>query len=216
MIIKIEWQLAKESLDYRFRQSFGFCFKNMRWLLQEGPDAKKHKQRAHPVVTFVIHYTVLITTTFYAHDVLVERASRSLQEDCTISEELLKRRQWVGPVLGLYFCMYFAIRLALQWNSKPYLFNVVFYESTFMCSATIVCSALSFCFHRPLISQAFCITVGIDQLLWWVSVMADPLSCCSLLLPFYSCILISMIEFPDFVLSSQMHRYFDILGYIFM
>mmetsp|Transcript_412 Transcript_412/g.891 ORF Transcript_412/g.891 Transcript_412/m.891 type:complete len:291 (-) Transcript_412:89-961(-) len=143
----------------------------MRWLLQEGPDAKKHKQRAHPVVTFVIHYTVLITTTFYAHDVLVERASRSLQEDCTISEELLKRRQWVGPVLGLYFCMYFAIRLALQWNSKPYLFNVVFYESTFMCSATIVCSALSFCFHRPLISQAFCITVGIDQLLWYFDIL---------------------------------------------
>ena len=138
----------------------------MRWLIQEGPDAKKHKEWAHPVVTFVIHYALVISATFYAHDVIVDWASRNLKEECDVPSERIQRRQLVGQFLGLYFLMYFAIRLALQWNSKPYLFNVVFYEQTFMCSATIVSSALGFCFHRPLISQAFCITVGIDQLLW--------------------------------------------------
>ncbi len=143
-----------------------FHFMNMRWLIQEGPDAKKHKERAHPVAIFVIHYTLVISTTFYAHDVIANWASRNLEEDCTIPSELAQRRRLVGPFLGVYILTVFAMRLALQWNSKPYLFNVVFYEQTFMCSVTIVSSALGFCFHRPLISQAFCITVGIDQLLW--------------------------------------------------
>ena len=140
----------------------------IQWLLQEGPDGKKHKERAHPILTFIIHYALVVSTTFYAHDVLVQTASQNLEEACNVSSELIRRRQLVGPFLGLYFLMYFIVRLALQWNSKPYLFYATFYEQTFLCSVTIACSALSFIFHRPLISQAFCITVGIDQLLWYV------------------------------------------------
>lgn len=176
----------------------------MRWLLQEGPDGKKHKERAHPILTFLIHYTLVVSTTFYAHDILVQIVSQELDEACTVSPELIRRRQLVGPFLGLYFLMYFVVRLVLQWKSKPYLFNAVFYEQTFMCSVTVACSALSFYFNRPLVSQAFCITVGIDQLLWYVPVWRF-LSIATVV--FCRCSLFFLLP---------MNRYVDIIGYLLL
>ena len=141
----------------------------MRWLLQEGPGAKKHKEWTHPIITFVIHYSVVLTTTFFAHDILVDAAAQYLpntREECSVSSEMIRRRQIVGPFLALYFWLYFCVRLWLKWNSKSEFLYAVFYEQTFMCSVTIAGSAISFCCNRPLVSQAFCIAVGIDQLLW--------------------------------------------------
>lgn len=142
----------------------------MRWLLQEGPDAKKHKERAHPITTFVLHYVVVTSTTFFAHDALVDAASQRMgnnfSKECSSSSEMMKRRQIVGLFLAIYFWIYFCVRLTLQRKSKAYLFYCEFYQQTFMCSVTIINSALSFLFNRPIVSQAFCVAVGIDQLLW--------------------------------------------------
>ena len=141
----------------------------MRWLLQEGPDAKKHKGRTHPIITFVIHYIVVIATTFFAHDVLVDALAPNLREpnhECHDSTETIRRRQNVGRFLATYFCLYFCARLFHQWKSNPHLMYSEFYGQTFMCSVTIASSAISFCYNKPIVSQAFCIAVGIDQLLW--------------------------------------------------
>jgi hypothetical protein len=142
----------------------------MRWLLQGGPDAKKHKERTHPIVTFIVHYIVVTAAIFFAHDVLVDAVSPNLgnfdHKECVVSSEMIRRRQSVGRFLALYFSLYFCVRLALKWKSKPHLFYCEFYQQTFMCSLTIANSALSFYCNRPIISQAFCLAVGLDQLLW--------------------------------------------------
>ena len=142
----------------------------MRWLLQEGPDAKKHKGRAHPIITFFLHYTIVTASAFFAHDVFAVAARTKFgnpdDKECGASSEMMRRWHIVGAFLAFYFFFYFLIRLGLQWRSKPYQLYSEFYQQTFMCSVTIFNSALGFHYDRPIISQSFCIAVGIDQLLW--------------------------------------------------
>ena len=142
----------------------------MRWLLQEGPDAKKHKECTHPIITFVLHYIVVTASAFFAHDVFVfairTKLGNSDDRKCEPSLEMMRRWHIVGAFLALYFLSYFLIRLALKWKSRPYKFYSEFYEQTFMCSVTIFNSALGFYWNRPIVSQAFCIAVGLDQFLW--------------------------------------------------
>jgi hypothetical protein len=154
----------------------------MRWLLQEGPDAKKHKERTHPIVTFIVHYVVVTGAIFFAHDALVDAVSpnsgNSDQKECVVSSEMIRRRKCVGIFLAFYFFLYFCVRLTLKLKSKPHLFYCEFYQQTFMCSVTIANSALSFYCNRPIISQAFCLAVGLDQILWYVvdKIASGPLS----------------------------------------
>ena len=147
-----------------------FHSSTLRWLLQEGPDAKKHKGRTHPIITFVLHYVVVTISAFVAHDGFLvwipTKFGNSNDEECVVTSEMIRRRRHVGIFLALYFSFYFCIRLALQWTSKPYKLYSEFYQQTFMCSMTIFNSALSFYFNKPIVSQAFCIVVGMDQLLW--------------------------------------------------
>ena len=140
------------------------------WLLQEGPNARKHKEWIHPIVTFVLHYVVVTTTMMIVHDALVDAVSRNFENndenECTVSPEMIRRRQIVACFLAIYFSLYFCVRLALRWKDNPYLFYSEFYQQTFMCSVTIANCSLSFSYNRPIIAQSFCIAVGIDQLLW--------------------------------------------------
>lgn len=147
----------------------------IQWFLQEGPDATKHKEWSHPIVTFIVHYIVVIASTFFAHDMFVDVVSSNLQnydmKECAVSSEMIGRRKVVGRFLAMYFLFYFFVRLALQWKSKPHLVHSEFYQQTFMCSVTIANSAISFYYNRPIISQAFCVVVGIDQLLWYFDIV---------------------------------------------
>jgi len=140
------------------------------WLLQEGPNARKHKEWIHPIVTFVVHYAVVTTSMIFVHDALVDAVSKQNgntdEKECIVSPELIRRRQIVARFLAMYFLLYFCVRLALRWKDQRYLFYSEFYQSTFMCSVTIVNASFSFFYNRPIVAQAFCIAIGIDQLLW--------------------------------------------------
>jgi len=152
-----------------------FYSSTTRWLLQQGPDAKKHKGPAHPIITFVLHYIVVTVSAFFAHDVFVvwtlKYFGNSDDKECTVSPEMRRRRRIVGIFLASYFSFYFCIRLALQWKSKPYKLYSEFYQQTFMCSMTIFNSALSLYCDRPIVSHAFCILVGMDQLMWYIDIV---------------------------------------------
>lgn len=147
----------------------------MRWFLQGGPDAKKHKERTHPIVTFIFHYVAVTAVIFFAHDALVDAVSPYLgnsdRKECVVSSDMIRRRQIVGRFLAIYFSLYFCVRLALQRKSKPYLFYAEFYQQTFMCSVTVANSAFGFYCNRPIVAQAFCVAVGIDQLLWYFDIV---------------------------------------------
>lgn len=140
------------------------------WLLQEGPDAKKHKGWMHPVFTFIVHYSVVATAVPLAHDNLIGAVSNKFGAfdgiECTASREMIQRRKAAAGFFAVYYLVYFCARLAIKWKEKPHLLYSEFYGQTFMCSVTIAMSVLSFYTNRPLIAQAFCVAVGIDQLLW--------------------------------------------------
>ena len=142
----------------------------MTWLAHQGPNGAKHKGWRHPLATFLIHYSVVACTTIFFHDLLVGMAvshSGDNMQCSTLNTELGERQLRVSSFLAIYFGLYFAWRLALQWNERnTYLLFPEFYRQTFLCSGTIFNAALTFYTNRPLRAEAFCIAVGIDQLLW--------------------------------------------------
>ncbi|KAL3931516.1 MAG: hypothetical protein SGARI_004188 [Bacillariaceae sp.] len=145
----------------------------MPWLAHGGSGSEKHRGWKHPIATFVVHYSVVTATAILVHDNLMRHAvpnDTDYRLQCsTSSNTLVKRQQRVASFLAGYFCLYFSWRLALQWKAPSrYLLFAEFYRQTFLCSGTIFNAALGFYTGRPLIAEAFCIAVGIDQLLWYV------------------------------------------------
>jgi hypothetical protein len=160
------------------------------WLSQEGPYSSKHTGWCHPIAVFLVQYTVVGVATITIHDFLffrntyyhhhhhhhhekISTSTISLGNDvlllCTSSSSkdliyLMQRQQNVAFFLVVYYCCYFTWRLMLQWNTP--IFFAEFYRQTFLCSVTILISAIGLYMNRPIIAEAFCISVGIDQLLW--------------------------------------------------
>ena len=56
-------------------------------------------------------------------------------------------------------------------NNKKLLTYVVFYEFQFLCNVTLIISSLSLYTNRPIVATGFCVSVGIDQLLWYVDLL---------------------------------------------
>ena len=152
------------------------------WLSQEGPTSRKHKECIHPVVTFVVHYIIVINIIIIVHDALVHTTSVYFEEDgvnkivdedtnynCIESSILIIRRKYVAWFFALYFFLCLSVRLALQWKTKQsYKFYCEYYQMTFLCSVTIMNVSIGFFLNRPIIAQSFCLAVGIDQFLWYV------------------------------------------------
>ena len=130
----------------------------LRWLVQGGPNALKHRGKHHPIVTFVCHYSIVALVTISTHDWLLARDNTACVSNA--------KQQTVGVFFGIYFLLFFACRLALRWHHQD--FFVEFYKQTFLCSVTIFHAALGLYTGRSLLAQSFCVAVGIDQILWYV------------------------------------------------
>jgi hypothetical protein len=137
-----------------------------RWLREAGPTAPKHRGKFHPVATFLMHYAVVGVVTVTAHDWLM--AGSSFHDEASLPCSYTSRQRSVGIFLGVYFVAYFSCRLALRWRDPDY--YVEFYKQTFLCSVTILYAAVGFYTNRPVLAQAFCTAVGIDQILWYIDV----------------------------------------------
>lgn len=162
------------------------------WLIQEGPNSEKHTGKLHPIVTFVAHYCLVLTTTVIAHDTLVNLLALNGREtsdgvlstvvtNCLINDddnnngtakaiEQPKQRQlYIAYFLLMYSFTCLCVRLALKWKTKHvYRYYSEFYQMTFLCSVTIINTAVGFLCDRPVMAQAFCLAVGIDQFLWYI------------------------------------------------
>jgi hypothetical protein len=138
----------------------------LRWLQEDGPKAPKHRGKYHPPATFVLHYIVVAIFTVTAHDWLI--LVYSSKEDRWPCSDI-NRQQYVGVFLGIYFLVFFSCRLALRWRDPDY--YVEFYKQTFLCSVTILHSAVGFYTNRPILAQSFSVAVGIDQILWYVDLV---------------------------------------------
>ena len=140
----------------------------MDWLSQEGPTALKHRGWKHPIVSCLIHYTMVSFVTFAAHDLLLRHflPPTSSQLLCQADESSIKRRYqaalWVLP----YSLWLLVWRLMIH-NPAIYR-NCVLYEYTWLCNVTLNLGAAGLLFRRPIIASAYCVSVGIDQLTWYI------------------------------------------------
>jgi len=139
------------------------------WLANEGSHAPKHKGWAHPVSTFVVHYTVVIGVLFTVHDwILRSPFATTTTEECVDKEYRRQTARWVF----LYYLIQQVWRLATIETFK----SACIYEATWLCNISLFVGSLSLWTGRNLIAQALCVAVGIDQLLWYVDVVGYPLS----------------------------------------
>ena len=157
------------------------------WLAQEGPHASKHHGWAHPVAVAILHYTILVIVSCTVHDWMVlsplpskneeELADSILNTDnadfnssgSQITQDCHSLRQRAGIFLACYFVWLIVWRLVFCPPTIPR--QSVIYESTWLCNGTLALGALASWTHRPILAMACCVTVGIDQLLWYVDLL---------------------------------------------
>ena len=154
------------------------------WLAQEGPHASKHHGWAHPVAVAILHYTILVIVSCTVHDWTVlasplenneehSASTRSAHNDYTSSSQITgdchSWRQRAGAFLACYFVWLIAWRLVFCPPTIPR--QSVVYESTWLCNGTLALGALASWTNRPNLAMACCVTVGIDQLLWYVDLL---------------------------------------------
>jgi hypothetical protein len=166
------------------------------WLSQREGDPK-HLQWTHPTVVFLVHYAVTTWITFVMHDWMLDYYysyyyfhERSVHPDryddvggdsntcsttcnqhddhpywhhTTSSIHLRERRIWIAVWLISYTCAIFLRRLLVEPAD-----NTVVYQYCWLCNVTLFQGALAFITNRPIIAMAYCVTIGIDQLLWYV------------------------------------------------
>ena len=139
-----------------------------------------------------MHYAVVSVVTFSSHDLLLYLFVSNMDDDNT-SKLSSSSRLWTRDVnasnagssslTSLFACdnvhsdrrprLMTTIALYATWllvwrlifHQLPYR-HCVLYEYCWLCNVTLVLSAASLCCQRPVIAGAYCVTVGIDQLLW--------------------------------------------------
>eukprot|EP00934_Nitzschia_sp_Nitz4_P003352 Nitzschia sp. Nitz4//scaffold3_size479765//182901//183505//NITZ4_000075-RA/size479765-snap-gene-0.127-mRNA-1//1//CDS//3329550683//3342//frame0 len=130
------------------------------WLFSRGPADPKHQSKLHPLVVFLLHYSIVAVATVSSHDSFLP-SPLDLGKNCTNPSRQFR----VGIFMWVYFICFMACRFYLYWNQQ---FYIELYKQTFLCSLTVFHTALGLSTGRPVLAEAFCIAVGIDQLLWWV------------------------------------------------
>lgn len=139
------------------------------WLAQEGPHATKHHGWAHPLAVLMIHYYLLLVVAFWVHDDVAVGFSFDNIFDWNMSIECQSWRQQTGYFLAGYALWLLIWRLFFCPSTVPR--SSVLYDYTWLCNGTLVLGALACFTNRPVISTACCVTVGIDQLLWYVDLL---------------------------------------------
>jgi hypothetical protein len=133
----------------------------MDWLSEKGSKHPKHLGWRHPLAVCLVHYGLVLAVSIAVHDWLVGETA-----DCNITIPL--RRLYTARGLAAYVVWLLAYRLSLS----PHPFHIIVYEFTWLCNVTLCMSAFGLYTGRPLIASAYCVTVGIDQLLWYVDLLA--------------------------------------------
>jgi hypothetical protein len=150
----------------------------MNWLSQEGPRALKHHGWRHPMATCLTHYAVVSLVTFGVHDHLLEvwqQQHTTLEDDpsqagVAFCDGYSERRSSLKAIVITFLLIYstWLLLWRLTFCEPREYRHCVLYEYCWLCNVTLVLSALALAWNRPIIAGAYCVTVGIDQILWYV------------------------------------------------
>lgn len=131
------------------------------WMAHAEPNHPKHSSWRHPLAVLIVHYISVFSVTFAAH-LLVDQSDLYY----TTADDI----PWnVVGFVSVYSIWLLAWRLFF---CEPTVFrSSILYEYCWLCNVTLVLGAASLALQKPAIAAACCITVGIDQLLWYVDLL---------------------------------------------
>lgn len=162
---------AQDTLSRGSPSSLSF----VNWLTQGGPKHPKHRGWLHPIVVFVVHYSVASTVTVAAHDwMLSSYFANESAPICHVDESLQTQRTLSAVWFLAYAIVLLVSRLffkAPEPGQKATTDWSVLYDYCWMCNGTLWLGAWALYTGRPMLASALCITVGMDQMLWYVDVI---------------------------------------------
>lgn len=134
------------------------------WLEQD-EHSIKHTQWLHPTVSVVLHFLTVFVVAFAAHDwlLLLYKDDGTAPSNCT--DESAQH-----VTLASFFFVYAA--WLLFWRLWLFREPCILYEYCWLCNVTLCLSPAALLLKKPIIAQACCVTVGIDQLLWYADLAA--------------------------------------------
>lgn len=146
----------------------------LKWLTHGGPKHPKHRGWLHPLVVFVVHYSVMSVLSVAAHDWLVEQYyTNESAPVCHVDDSLQTQRTLSALGFFAYAVALLLCRLffkAPEPGQKATTDWSVLYDYCWMCNGTLWLGAWALYTGRPILASALCIAVGVDQILWYVDV----------------------------------------------
>jgi len=147
------------------------------WLAHGGPRHPKHRGWVHPVAVCLVHYTLVFHLSIQAHDWMVDAyysTGGRESPQCQVDDRLQTQRTWAAIWLVVYAM--FILVWRIWFRVKPIrpagtAYWPVLYDYCFLCNVTMWQGAWALYTQRPILASALCVTVGIDQLLWYVDLV---------------------------------------------
>lgn len=160
----------------------------IKYLVQAGPTHPKHGGGLsscaqtlfpiHPLLSFIVHYSIVIPIIFLAHDVFFDKTNLTQQQ------ETILRQTYVSRFILIYTLILFTTRCVSSFSAGRLRQHAVLYELTWLCNSTLLVGSMAYgAFdydgtstnwlfrRRPLVATACCIGVSIDQVLWYVDLV---------------------------------------------
>lgn len=135
----------------------------VRYLSEDGADAPKHHGWTHPLVVCFLYYAIVIPTIVWMHDTLVDAYGVAVESAvCRPTQRSIVRWLQLYPIWLLLWRIY---TLPQQQFA-----NTMFYEYCWLCTLSLHGGWIGLVLQRPILGAAFCIAIGIDQLLWYVDI----------------------------------------------
>ncbi|KAL9178617.1 hypothetical protein ACHAXT_001955 [Thalassiosira profunda] len=129
---------------------------------------------AHPSLAFLVHYSLAIPCIFYVHDAFFAHPDDSAQDEAADV-----RQAFISKFLFAYTLILFCTRYFTSFRAGRLRHHSVAYELCWLCNSTLVMGCITFSGHhswwlfrrRPLVATACCVSVSIDQVLWYVDLL---------------------------------------------
>lgn len=135
----------------------------MSWLSRGEETDPKHRGWLHPLAVCLIHHLIVIQATLYMHDWLLATFSSATDVCNSPSPEIQGRRRSIVQFVRLYSIWILLWRLYFV---PPR--SAILYEYCWLCTMAVNMGWIGLWANRPIVAAAYCVTVGIDQLLWYV------------------------------------------------
>lgn len=159
------------------------------WLQRSASNHPKHSSWLHPAVVCLLHYSIVASVSIAAHDWLLYLYVVFNDEEllrCNVDSLLQERRTRVATCLFCYSAWLLLWRLFVRKEpgrvsgtgvtrtataTPPRPPHTILYEYCWLCNVTLVVAAVALRTNRPALAAAYTVTVGIDQIMWYVDLL---------------------------------------------